>query len=169
MKIPARSALISLALAGLTAGCASTGDFPSLAKRPYEGQQASPPVANEVAGQPDSALMAKLATIIGQVDAAVAPYEAAVIKSGPIISRASGAAVASEAWVAAQMELSQIERMRAPVQAATGDLNELYRQAMLAGKEADAAAISHALSKVRLIDERQSAALAGLSASVRTP
>ena len=112
-------------------GCAmQQGDFPSLQKRPHEDGAAIDETL-EPAPEPTSLP----ADIQGRLDAAVAQSRAAhqrFIADLPAVKRrvdaARGAAVSSESWVVAQMELAALETRRSPSVAAMADIDALHRR-----------------------------------------
>src|SRR5688500_8566947 len=91
----------TLAIAVLAGGCATQGDFPSLARRAVEDDRSiEEPVRPAVDVPTDEALRARVAELRGQAgagdrdfDAAYAAAEAAVARAGPS---------QSEAWIEAQ-------------------------------------------------------------------
>lgn len=115
----------------MLSGCAmQEGDFPSLLKRPYEDA----PVMDEPTA-PAPAVSSLPADIQGKLDAAVAQSRAAhdrfqarlpIVKSR--VDTARGAAVSSESWVVAHMELAALEIQRSPSVEALADIDALYRE-----------------------------------------
>ncbi|MGB5483819.1 hypothetical protein [Parasphingorhabdus sp.] len=111
-------------------GCAmSEGDFPSLLKRPYEDE----PVMVESAA-PTAANLSLPAGLQSDLSAAVASSAAAhdLFQARlPAVTRrvdaARNAAVSSESWVAAQMELAALEIQRSPSVEALADIDALYQ------------------------------------------
>ncbi|MGC1468964.1 MAG: hypothetical protein WA793_06235 [Sphingorhabdus sp.] len=113
----------------LVSGCSlPDGEFPSLAKRPYETTE---PVTEPapVAEQVSSALPAELAAA---VDALIVRHQKAdsAFRNAAGAARASaqaaaGAAAGSESWAAAQVELSCLDVKRGDSVAALSDLDKL--------------------------------------------
>lgn len=162
MTSSTRSPVFAALLLGFCAsGCASTSDFPSLAKRPFESVVA-PGAPEQTVIPADTALLTRIAGITARAADARPAFESALKSGAAIIARGSGAARGSEAWVLAQMEVSQIERSRAPITSALAELDTEFRQANLSGKTADVAAVRAALETVQQIDKDQAAALASL-------
>lgn len=148
----------------LTSGCATTGDFPSLAKRPYEtGGQPSPVAEAPAPASADPSLLARLAKIVAQAEAAQPAFQIALAKAQGVARSATGAAPQSESWIAMQMEISNLERYRTPVREAMSDMDGEYRTASLAQKPADAVAIKDAMERVQAVDSLQADAVAALS------
>ena len=125
-KLPALVAIVTVTLSG----CAmQQGDFPSLQKRPYE----------DVAGVDESAVPAPITVSLPAEQQS--NLNAAVTKSGtahkqfqaklPAVKKrvdaARNAAVSSESWVAAHMELAALEMLRSPSVDALADIDALYR------------------------------------------
>lgn len=117
------------ALALFLSGCASAPQtYPSLAKRPIE----SAPVA-DVAPPPapvpaDAALSAEIARYVEQADKGAAAFDAAHAKADRAVRAAAGAAVSSDAWVAAQVAISALEAARNDSVSALASLDTLYVQ-----------------------------------------
>jgi hypothetical protein len=113
----------------LTGGCAmQQGDFPSLAKRPYESKD---PIADPV-GQPATystslpdSLRNQLNSIAARHDAAEAAFRGALPVARQAAQSAAGSAMGSEGWVKAQMELSRLEKKRADSLAALAEIDRL--------------------------------------------
>lgn len=113
----------------LLGGCATGagGDYPSLAKRPIESRfevvESAPllapgPLPTDLAGKLET-WRARAAAADAAFDAALAPTEAAV-------AAASGAPVASEAWIVAHQQLSRLATVRGPLGDALADVDALY-------------------------------------------
>lgn len=132
-KLPALVTIVTVTLSG----CAmQQGDFPSLQKRPYEDETSVDETAAPVI--PQSTLSADLQ---GRLNAAMAQSSAAHYgfqASLPAVKRrveaARGAAVSSESWVVAQMELAALEMQRSPSIEALADIDALYKEQL--GQEA---------------------------------
>lgn len=125
MKLP----LLWLAMISVT-GCAmQQGDFPSLAKRPYEDGSA----IFEPAPNPPSSISALPASVQAAVDAAVVQSSTAHARFLRLlpsvknrVNAARGSAVSSESWVVAQMDLAALEISRTPSVSALADIDDLY-------------------------------------------
>jgi hypothetical protein len=124
---PAHSLPVIAAL--LLGGCSlPDGEFPSLAKRPYETDN---PVAEPTA-EPEQ-LSTKLPTeLSASVDAMMARHQkaesafrAALGRTRQVAQSAAGAATGSESWAVAQVELSRLDTLRGDSVAALSDLDEL--------------------------------------------
>lgn len=121
----------------MLSGCLQGSDaFPSLAKRPYEIDQ-QPAADDEAPSQaPPSAITTPLAyeqrqavsTALDKHRAADTAFRAALPDTRSAVSGASGAAVASEAWVVAQSALSRLEVTRSPSVEALAELDTLLTE-----------------------------------------
>ena len=139
--------------AALLAGCAMPkGEFPSLAKRPYESED---PIAEPVA-IPDavaSSLPGDVAASIAALEARHAKADAAFRSMLPsvqaVAARASGAAVGSEAWADANVRLSRLDYARADSVKVVGEIDAM----VAAQREADAHSGQPALAP--LMERRQ--------------
>ena len=130
-KLPVLLTIIAFPLSG----CAmQQGDFPSLQKRPYENE----PAISEPAA-PTPSISSLPSDIQGKLDAAAAQSRAAhdrfmdrlpAVRSR--VDAARGAAVSSESWVVAQMELASLEMTRSPSVEALADIDRLYLQQLQA-------------------------------------
>ncbi|AMO70727.1 hypothetical protein [Sphingorhabdus sp. M41] len=125
-KLPALVTIITVTLSG----CAmQEGDFPSLQKRPYEDES----VMDEAVA-PAAAISSLSADLQIKLDAAVAQSRAAhdrfqaklpAVKSR--VDAARGAAVSSESWVVAHMELAALEIQRSPSVEALADIDAIFK------------------------------------------
>lgn len=148
-----RRAFTTFAL--MLSGCASAPQtYPSLAKRPVE----SAPIA-EVAPPPapapaDAALSAEIARYVQQADTGAATFDKAYASADRAVRAASGAAVSSDAWVAAQISISALESARNDSVSALASLDTLYVQ------RSNAVAEGKAQGGIQDIDAARAAALA---------
>jgi hypothetical protein len=146
-------------------GCARSADFPSLAKRPFErdlapvAEPALPPV------QSDAALLGRVAKAVAQARAGQADFDAALATARSAVAAAGASAAASDAWIAAQLQISRAERTVDPVQDALSELTSDQMALILnAPGSPDRSAIDAAMAEVEQIANTQSAALAALKA-----
>ncbi len=112
----------------LTACGMPDGEFPSLARRPYEiDGPNTPPVAAQPAAPvtlpPD--LAARVAALGKRHEAADASFQKGLPAMRNIAAKAAGTAPGSEAWVNAHLELSRLDKARADSVAALGELDGL--------------------------------------------
>lgn len=136
-----RTPLALIVLASLLAGGCSLpkGEFPSLAKRPYES---SDPIA-EPSAEPaqlstslPSGLQAQLTAIEARHRAADAAFKADVAAARGVAATAAGSAIGSEAWVNAHLQVSRLEKARADSLAALAEIDALIATERLRGADA---------------------------------
>ena len=168
-KLPVLLAMMAVPLSG----CAmQQGDFPSLQKRPYEGEpvidESAPPVP---AASPLSAdVQAKLDAAVAQSRTAHDRFLAKLPQVRSRVEAARGAAVSSESWVVAQMELAALEMTRSPSVEALADMDRLYLQQLeteLAGPADGSTAIMAQQQQIERQVGDQQAAIDGLKDMVR--
>lgn len=160
-----------LALAACTA---PTGDFPSLAPRPVEQRSDAEPAPPQVTPAPaDPALAAQLAGILAAARKGDADFTAALPATQRAVSAARGAGPSSDAWIAAQTQISGLDSARAPTAGAMTEIDSLYvsladraSQDARLGGVAEAAA---AQSEVESIYNRQVERLAALRSALSQP
>jgi hypothetical protein len=164
--------ILLFATLALGACAANDGDFPSLAPRPVEQRSDAEPVAPAVAPAPaDSAMSADLRKMLADARKGDGDFAAALPAAERAVAAARGAAASSEAWIAAQTQLSALDATRAPTASAMTAIDSLYvsladrasKDAALGGI-ADAAATQSEIEAIynRQV-ERMSALRAGLS------
>lgn len=125
-KLPALVAIVTVTLSG----CAmQQGDFPSLQKRPYEDvavvdESAVPaPITVSLPAE----LQSNLNAAVTKSAAAHKQFQAKLPAVKKRVDAARNAAVSSESWVAAHMELAALEMLRSPSVEALADIDALYR------------------------------------------
>jgi hypothetical protein len=115
--------VLSIALVVLSSGCAVAGDYPSLAKRPFETASpppaASPPAAITAS---DPALLARVSAELQKARDSVSAFDEQLGKSRPQI--AAGAAQGSEAWITSQVAASRLEPLLAPAANAAASIGD---------------------------------------------
>ena len=109
-------------------GCASaSGDFPPLAKRPYE--KANPvedvAVAETLTTTLSADLQKQVDTLLSRSSVAHAAFENAVPSVRATIQSAVNPSPGSEAWINAHMVLSRTDSLRADGLAALGEVDRL--------------------------------------------
>ena len=82
----------------------------------------------------------------------------------PFASRATRAAIGSDAWTAAQLAVTRLEAARGPVAKALGDLD-----AERTSGDTDLPALEAAVAQVTAIDERERRQLAAIARMLPTP
>lgn len=105
------------------------GDFPSLAKRPYENQP-SISLPDNPAPELVSSLTSDVQTGVNKAmrssDAAHLEFLQRLPAVKQLVEAAKGAAASSEKWVVAQMDLAALEIVRAPSVESLADIDSLY-------------------------------------------
>jgi hypothetical protein len=130
-----------IALLLVLSGCAQQdGAFPSLAPRPIESRSADPVAPTPVPADTgaDPALAATLARLASDLAAAERGFADALPAATRAVGAASGAAVGSEPWVAAQQMVTVLEAAHGPAVSALAEIDSLYVariEAIAAGKE----------------------------------
>ncbi|WP_336959382.1 hypothetical protein [Sphingobium aquiterrae] len=119
---------LALLLGGCAVGSADgVAGYPSLARRPIERQEA---VAEASAPAPvataDDALATQLKTFSAQAHAGATAFDRSYGDADRLARKAAGADVSSEAWVAAQVALSDLESARNDSVSALASLDTLY-------------------------------------------
>ena len=125
-KLPALVTIVTVTLSG----CAmQQGDFPSLQKRPYEDERVmdEPPVPATTTSSLPADLERNLSAAVAKSGAAHGQFQARLPAVKKRVDAARGAAVSSESWVAAHMELAALEMQRSPSVEAMADIDALYR------------------------------------------
>ena len=154
-------------------GCAmSEGDFPSLLKRPYEDApvmvEAPQPAINPALSVE---LQSKLNAAVAQSGAAYAQFQAKLPNVKRRVDAARNAAVSSESWVAAHMELAALEGERSPSVEALADIDALYRAELdretTAGESGGTAIIARQRDAVQAQVDRQQAEIDAMKNRLR--
>jgi hypothetical protein len=159
------------------AGCASSLDSPSLAIRPAEAAatiDAARPaatvtpitIAERVPLEP--ATIARLETSIKAARASVAPFAKAAEPARVAVANAAGAAVSSEAWIAAQVAISRLERTREASANALAEVDMVRRELVASGKNFDRDALAKLQNIVAEIDADQQAQIAALISRLKS-
>jgi hypothetical protein len=174
-----------IAASVLVAGCAAQGPFPSLAPRAVERDLAGedeplPPCipgaeaeAEETAATPmapaqteaDPVLLARIEQLKSEAREGDSAFEQALPKAAAAVEGAGAAG--TEAWVAAQVAVSEAEVARTPTATALAELNALaLEEATEPANPLDQRAIEEATAEVRTLADRQSSRLDELKASL---
>lgn len=151
----------------LLSGCAADYEsYPSLARRPAERAGAAAPErvtgsADVVAAAPtqlppapppSADLVARLAQLDDQAQAAHGEFSSRRAEAQRLVSAAGGASVGGEGWAQASVALAGLETARSQAMIALADLDALYAQESIAGT--DVSAIGATRDRViGLIDE----------------
>jgi len=130
--------LTALALPiGLLAACTTPdGGYPSLLPRPIESRDDAEPVRPDPVATPDSSLDARIAQRREAAAAATKRFQAAAITAESRVAVARGVAAGSEAWVAAQTALADLDAIRGETVQLVTDLEQEASARALAGTPA---------------------------------
>lgn len=138
--------LVLLAVLALTLPACSTGpgEYPSLARRPAERLNAPAPdpgpMPPPVAAAPDPVLLGRIAALETQARTAHERFLARTGAARKLALAATGAPVASEAWSAATIALSELEAVRSEAMIALADVDGLHARAVVDGTDSRAIA-----------------------------
>jgi hypothetical protein len=164
-----RYSILSVFVLAAVSGCASSDDYPSLARRPIErlsgtaepvapaSEPAPTPVAPEVAG--------RLAALVAKAQTADAKFTARESEARRRVAAARAAAVGSEAWSVAMVALAALESARSDAMIALADLDAIYAADRVGG--GDGAASGAARDRVIALVARQDTVLATLRGGIR--
>lgn len=112
MRRPIFLAALALPL-GLPAACTTPdGGYPSLLPRPIENRDDAEPVRPDPVATPDAALDARIAQKRAAAADAAKRFQAAAITAESRVAVARGVPAGSEAWVAAQTALADLDAIR---------------------------------------------------------
>jgi hypothetical protein len=159
--------VVSASLLFLLAACAGgdEGSFPSLAPRAAEKQGFAEPETAAPVATPDPALDRQLAEVRSQLDAVRARFDEQLAAAERRARAAAGQAAGSEAWIAAQTALAELDGVRADASAVATDAEQLAiaRAATLAPAYPD---LDAAQERARGEVEREDAAIRRLTATL---
>ncbi len=155
-----------LAVVLLASGCASAqGDYPSLAVRENErvtGSLDAPTAPPFVPAPATPATLESLGELTATASMAHQAFLAEANAVTPVVSRASGSAVGSDAWAQAQVAIAGLESRRSVAMIALADIDRLYVDAVTNGSEAGQIADSRAIVSNQIGEQdAQIAALLG--------
>jgi len=149
----------------LLSGCAAPGEYPSLAKRPFEKPQpALPDVPVAPPQASDAALLGRIADALKLARGGVPDFQAALIPARAAAERASGSVPESEAWIDGQLMVTRLESTTGPARDALAALDDERRLLDQHPGSPDAPALQAAIAEVEAIDARQSEAVRALLA-----
>ncbi len=166
MRLPSPFLMLGLALAGCAGNAA---DYALLLPRAGEAIDPRVPVVRPMNARPASAaLLAELTRLVATARAGDAAFAPAIARAQTLA--ASAGAPQSESWIVAQQALSAAIEARLPTATALGDIDALSAKMLQENRGIapnDLEAIEVAAKAIAAIDQRQSAALAALSARLR--
>lgn len=169
--IPARACLpplflVSALITGLAA-CSGGKQYPSLAYRPVERvtpvTPATPPAIE--LPPPSADLTTRINGLVSAAREADSRFNTRRPAAERAVAAASGAAATSNAWIAAQVAVSDLEASRDPAVGALADLDTLYadaRQGEPVEESPSTQSISSARNTVQDIVAAQDVIVAGL-------
>jgi hypothetical protein len=172
MHIIARPA-IALSLIAALGACASAGeDYPSLAIRDAERSEGSfeapepkrldiPAVDVDLTGGLD----ARLSSLVSAAQEAHSAFLEVQPRAERLVSAASGSAVGSDSWAAAQVALAELDSARSLASVPLGDLDAIYAAARISAD--DTGAIEMARGEVIDLVRVEDAVLADLRERIR--
>jgi hypothetical protein len=164
MEFVMQPRLSALFPALLLIGCASKVDSPSLAIRPVEAAAAIDAARPAAVATPikiaekiplEAATVARLEASIRAAQASVAPFAKAAEPARAAVASAAGAAVSSEPWIAAQVAISRLERVREASANALAEVDAIRRELVASGKNFDRDAIEAMQNIVAEVDADQ--------------
>lgn len=160
-----RALLTPLLLGPLIAGCASGGDFPSLAPRAVEQLSMEEPIRVDPPVAADPTLRARVGELLARARAGDTAFERAYARAAPL-ARASGA-VHSDSWVQAQEAISRAEVARTETTVALADLDRLtVERADVPTNESDHEALMEARQAAQALANDQHRRLESLRSSL---
>ena len=168
---PFRSS-VALALLLIAAACADdAARYPSLARRPIESDAGAPAATTTPAAQTapaDPAIETQVTAEAARLDSGSATFGRALADTRAAVTRATGQAAGSEAWIAAQQALSALDAARAPVVAALGALDALRFETAQRADPIDTTRLDAAYARAEAADAEQRAALDSLTRALPT-
>lgn len=160
-------ALAPLASLTLLAACASDPTvYPSLAPRPVEkfgfAEPASPPPAKATQ---DPALDRELAALTAKGSTAARDFDRAAARAETLARAARGAKVGSDAWIAAQTAIADLDALRSSYGDTVGALDGLASK-RAAELQPEYPALEQALTTARATAQAQTARIDALAGSL---
>lgn len=162
-----RCSLVLLPLLA-TAGCATGGEFPSLAPRPVEQLSFEEPVRVDPPIAADAALRSRASGFVQEARGGEEAFQAAYSAALPRVRSAGGAG--SDSWVQAQEAISRVEAARNATSGALADFDAWLTQ--LSNEPVNAelwAEIARDRATVSGMVDEQNRRIGGLKASVSQP
>src|SRR5690606_6828891 len=107
------TAFLALFALGALADSAAARPFPSLAKRPSETRDRTPPAPQAIVpAAADSQLVAQVDALARQAESGDNAFRSQLDQGRAAVTAASAAAATSEAWVKAQIAVSALDNAR---------------------------------------------------------
>lgn len=159
----------------LVSACAASVDAPSLAIRPGETTSAidaarpvplTPPAPPSMVAL-DGATVTRIDASLRVARASVAPFAKAAEPARAAVAAASGSAAGSEAWIAAQLAISRLERTREGAANAQAEVDSVRRLLVVGGSNFDRAALATVQDEVARINDAQQDEVRALIAKLK--
>jgi hypothetical protein len=124
-----RTTYLILCLSSALPGCSTTeGEFPSLARRPFEGEasiEAPVVVPLPLAKNLPDTVAAQIRGLTSRQEQAAAAYNKLLPSVRSLARSAAGSAIGSEAWVNAHLQVSRLDKSRSDGVAAMALMDDL--------------------------------------------
>lgn len=153
-------------LAGCTEG--SVKRYPSLLPRPIESQSLEEPERPAQSAAADPALDSRLTAIAAALDKSAADFTRSAQEAEAKIAVARGLAEGSQPWLDAQIALSDLDSLRAPVVMAQTELEELAIARGQAGQP-PYPALDAAIARAEALSTEQAARIRMLEGALAAP
>ena len=145
--------LLAIITLFLAPGCAAPGDFPSLAKRPFEDGAAIAEPAPPPLEASDSERLSRVARAVDIASAGRTAFQSG-FEAAQNAVRSSGN-MGSEGWIKAQLAISRLEPLREPAQSALAIIVDEQRKLATGAPSSDADAVAAAFAQVESIRNDQ--------------
>ena len=136
-----------------TSGCAATGDFPSLAKRPFEDGTAVAAPAPPPLEASDAARLSRIARAVSLASGGRSAFETGYDEAQRAVAASGG--TGSESWINAQLAISRLEPLREPAQTALANIADEQRKLATGAASSDEQAVAEAFAQVESIRNDQ--------------
>jgi len=162
---PSLRSLSLIAVLAVSACSKDTTAYPSLGLRPVEKLGFAEPEVKTAVATPDPALDAEIRTVAAKLDTISTGFTRDAARANALARTARGAAVGSDAWLAAQTALAGLDDWRAQSSALVTDIEQ--RATDRAAKlQADYPALAGIRDKTQAENDRQGATIARIQASL---
>ncbi len=129
--------LVFLALPLTLCACSTVGDgYPSLLPRPIESRGAGEVVRPDPVVTPDAALDSRVADQVAAADRIAMRFRSLAMETESRVAVARGVAPGGESWIAAQVSLAELNRVRGEIVAIVTSLEETASERARAGTPA---------------------------------